>query len=216
MWVYDESTAHPPDATTRRYSVLRGEPSCQFATYPGDPIAALLPAFYTNGPRPRAHKSGAAATIVNLSGIYVHAKIMLVDDIFLSIGSANMNRRGLFHDGETNMFSIPQLFKADPANPVAELRRRLWAEMLNLPADMAGPLLEDPVAAANLFDRSPYGGNRYTRIGAYPTHLMLGASTGDGLVMNVLQLAMITLAALDEIKVFDSVVDPTTGLETAH
>ena len=52
------------------------------------------------GSRRRAHQAGAAVTFSQPKGIYVHAKCMMIDDLFVSIGSANLNRRGFFHDGE--------------------------------------------------------------------------------------------------------------------
>jgi len=173
----------------------------------GDPATAL-------GPRTRVHKAGAAATVVDLAGIYVHAKMMIVDDVFVGIGSANINRRGLCHDGEIAAFSVPQQLKASPGNPVAALRRELWAEMLDLPAS-AKPLLEDPIAAARLFDRSPALGNRFTGFGAHPTHLMFDATGADGVVLDLLRLLLVDQFVLvDHVKMFDAVVDPTSAVES--
>ena len=152
MYAYNESTAPNPDP---RRGGLRGRARRRDAPGQGRPGTPL-------GARPREHAKGAAATVVDLAGIYVHAKMMIVDDVFVGIGSANLNRRGLYHDGEINVFSVPQRLKAARDNPVAALRRRLWAEMLDLPLATAGPLLEDPLAAARLFDRSPFAGNRFT------------------------------------------------------
>ena len=45
---------------------------------------------------PRPHRKGAPVTHARLGSIYVHSKIMVVDDLFVSIGSANLNRRGFF------------------------------------------------------------------------------------------------------------------------
>ena len=141
--------------------------------------------------RGRARTSaGAAATVVDLAGIYVHAKSTIVDDVFVGIGSANINRRGHYHDGEITVYGVPQRLKASRSNPVAALRRRLWAEMLDIPLATAGPLLEDPIAAAALFDRSPLAGNRFTDIEAYPTHLMQDVTGGDGLVLTLLTTAL--------------------------
>ena len=111
---------------------------------------------------------------------------------------------------------MPQALKTSRANPVAALRRRLWAEMLDLPPGTAGPLLEDPLAAAKLFDRSPLHGNRYTDVDAYPTHLMYDATSGDGLVLALLRLALVDqVVAFDHAKLFDAIVDPTSALESA-
>jgi PLD-like domain len=179
------------------------------------PFQVLRGAETRLGSKPRHHAAGAAATVVDLADIYVHAKMMIVDDVFLGIGSANLNRRGLFHDGEINVFTVPQALKAARANPVAGLRRRLWAEMLDLPLATAGPLLEDPLSAARLFERSPLAGNRFTDIDSYPARLMFDATTGDGVVAAVLTLAVGGLVAIDHEKLFDGIVDPTSGLESA-
>jgi phosphatidylserine/phosphatidylglycerophosphate/cardiolipin synthase-like enzyme len=58
--------------------------------------------------------------------IYVHAKIGIVDDRWLTIGSANLNEHSLFNDSEVNLVSCePDLARAT--------RERLWAEHLELP-----------------------------------------------------------------------------------
>jgi len=206
MYAYNESTSASPDpGHARVFEVVRGPDTRLYRG--GDPATAL-------GPRTRVHKAGAAATVVDLAGIYVHAKMMIVDDVFVGIGSANINRRGLCHDGEIAAFSVPQQLKASPGNPVAALRRELWAEMLDLPAS-AKPLLEDPIAAARLFDRSPALGNRFTGFGAHPTHLMFDATGADGVVLDLLRLLLVDQFVLvDHVKMFDAVVDPTSAVES--
>ena len=84
------------------------------------------------GTRARGHEAGAAVTFARPRHIYVHAKVMMVDDMFVSIGSANTNRRGFFHDGELNVFAIPEALRAAPENPARALRTQLWAEQLGL------------------------------------------------------------------------------------
>jgi len=73
----------------------------------------------------KKHKAGDAATAIVYNSIYVHAKCMMVDDIFASIGSANLSRRGFHSDTETNVFVIPDSLRFDPSNPVALLRKEL-------------------------------------------------------------------------------------------
>lgn len=69
--------------------------------------------------------------------VYVHAKVAVIDDEWYSIGSGNLNRRGLATDSEMNV----QV--ADPAG-ARDLRLRLWAEHLRLPVrDLVG---RDPIA----------------------------------------------------------------------
>jgi phosphatidylserine/phosphatidylglycerophosphate/cardiolipin synthase-like enzyme len=55
--------------------------------------------------------------------VYVHAKTAVVDDGWLTIGSANLNGRGLFNDSEANIVTTDQRL-------ARETRLRLWAEHL--------------------------------------------------------------------------------------
>jgi phosphatidylserine/phosphatidylglycerophosphate/cardiolipin synthase-like enzyme len=60
--------------------------------------------------------------------VYVHAKVGIVDDAWLTVGSANLNDHSLFNDTEMNVVTHdPQL--------AFETRLRLWAEHLELPQD---------------------------------------------------------------------------------
>ena len=63
--------------------------------------------------------------------VYVHAKIGIVDDEWLTIGSANLNEHSLFNDTEVNVVC------RDP-KLVRETRLRLWAEHLERPIEEVG------------------------------------------------------------------------------
>lgn len=203
MYVVNESGAPNPDPQNATvFEVVRG-----------DDTRLVRGGTTPLGARARAHQAGAAATVVDVASIYVHAKSTIVDDVFLGIGSANINRRGHYHDGEIALYSVPQRLKTSRANPVAALRRRLWAEMLDLPLATAGPLLEDPIAAARLFDRSPLAGNRFTDIEAYPIHLMQGVTGGDGLVLTLLTTALGFAIAGELEDLYNAIIDPTSALE---
>ena len=60
--------------------------------------------------------------------VYVHAKIGIVDDRWLTIGSANLNERSLFDDSEMNVATLDEQLARDT-------RLRLWSEHLELPVD---------------------------------------------------------------------------------
>ena len=67
--------------------------------------------------------------------LYVHAKVGIIDDRWLTIGSANLNEHSLFNDTEVNILT------QDPAL-ARSTRLRLWAEHLQQPeSDIDG----DPV-----------------------------------------------------------------------
>jgi phosphatidylserine/phosphatidylglycerophosphate/cardiolipin synthase-like enzyme len=64
--------------------------------------------------------------------LYVHAKVGIVDDSWLTIGSANLNDHSLFNDTEVNVIV------RDP-DQVRATRLRLWSEHLQLPeAEISG------------------------------------------------------------------------------
>ena len=58
--------------------------------------------------------------------IYVHAKVAIIDDEWLTVGSANLNNRGMVTDSELNITI------SDPATARA-LRLSLWSEHLGIP-----------------------------------------------------------------------------------
>jgi phosphatidylserine/phosphatidylglycerophosphate/cardiolipin synthase-like enzyme len=62
------------------------------------------------------------------SPVYIHAKVGIVDDAWLTIGSGNLNNHSLFNDSEVNVVTCdPEL--------ALDTRLRLWAEHLELPRD---------------------------------------------------------------------------------
>lgn len=68
--------------------------------------------------------------------VYVHAKVAVVDDEWLTVGSANLNNRGLITDGEINV-------AVRDGALAKSLRVDLWAEHLGLSrteVDSASPL----------------------------------------------------------------------------
>ena len=93
--------------------------------------------------------------------IYVHAKVCVVDDVWMTCGSDNFNRRSWTSDSELTCAVIdatpddrePRLIGPDgerarvlPRN----LRLQLWSEHLGLPAD--DPRLLDPAAGLALWN----------------------------------------------------------------
>jgi phosphatidylserine/phosphatidylglycerophosphate/cardiolipin synthase-like enzyme len=59
--------------------------------------------------------------------VYVHAKVGIVDDRWLTLGSANLNEHSLFNDTEVNVV-------VNDEGLATATRLRLWAEHLELPA----------------------------------------------------------------------------------
>jgi phosphatidylserine/phosphatidylglycerophosphate/cardiolipin synthase-like enzyme len=65
--------------------------------------------------------------------VYAHAKVAIVDDAWCTLGSANLNERGMASDSEINA----QVLDGTVARA---LRLRLWSEHLHLPEETIASL----------------------------------------------------------------------------
>jgi len=176
----------------------------------------------TSGTSRKTHKAHAAVLAGTFPSIYVHAKMMLVDDAFASIGSANSNRRGYYSDGETNIFAMREAV-ADGDNWIRDLRIALWAEHLGLTPEYAAVALRDPAAAIALFDRKFTVGSRFTTFDAQPYATDLSLATefvdttstmgGVAMVGTFVGAVGAAIAGLEAEHIFDTFVDPSSGLE---
>ena len=125
-----------PEVVSILAGKLRSPPSDDFR------LVVLLPSRANNGQDDTRGQLGVlsdadggagrllAATLQARSGrhadrVYVHAKVGIVDDRWLTIGSANINAHSLLNDSELNLVS-------DDAELVRRTRVRLWAEHLEL------------------------------------------------------------------------------------
>ncbi|MCB1507073.1 MAG: metallophosphoesterase [Hyphomicrobiaceae bacterium] len=83
--------------------------------------------------------------------VYVHSKVLIVDDCYASIGSANFNARSLTNDTELQIGIVDEDLVEVRIAGITEkvcrfahdLRCALWAEHLEVPADT----IRDPIAA---------------------------------------------------------------------
>jgi phosphatidylserine/phosphatidylglycerophosphate/cardiolipin synthase-like enzyme len=84
--------------------------------------------------------------------VYVHSKAAVVDDAWLTVGSANLNAHSLFNDTEANV-----VVRDEPL--ARKLRLTLWGEHLERPPEEVDG---DP---ARVFDElwKPLADERYER-----------------------------------------------------
>jgi phosphatidylserine/phosphatidylglycerophosphate/cardiolipin synthase-like enzyme len=123
--ILQDKVAHPPTDGFRLVLVLPANPNnggddtrgqladlieCDDGA--GRVLACTLTALGDQGPCP----------------VYVHAKIGIVDDAWLTLGSANLNEHSLFNDTEVNLVCCDETI-------ARETRLRLWAEHLERPRD---------------------------------------------------------------------------------
>lgn len=97
--------------------------------------------------------------------LYIHAKVGIVDDRWLTVGSANLNAHSLFNDTEVNVVT-------DDAGLVRDTRIRLWAEHLDVdPAELAAR--EPCTVVDELWRPTAAGQLRRLENGDRPTHRLL-------------------------------------------
>jgi phosphatidylserine/phosphatidylglycerophosphate/cardiolipin synthase-like enzyme len=93
------------------------------------------------------------------TAVYVHAKVVIVDDVWAMIGSDNLNRRSWSHDSELSISVLgSDLDPREPRDPAGlgdgartfarDLRLRLWREHLDRDAGEVADLLRPEEAFA--------------------------------------------------------------------
>ena len=93
--------------------------------------------------------------------IYVHAKLMIVDDEVLRIGSANMNNRSMGLDTECDTFiDAARPGNAHAAAPITRLRHALLAEHCGLEPSQVSGLLEQHGSMAAMIEALNMPGKR--------------------------------------------------------
>jgi phosphatidylserine/phosphatidylglycerophosphate/cardiolipin synthase-like enzyme len=150
---------------------------------PGLQVIAVVPRYpdkdgKLSGPPSRLAQERAIAIVKNAGGarvsiydvenevgapIYVHAKVCVIDDVWATVGSDNLNRRSWTHDSELSCAVIDsELDDRIPLDPgglgdgsrkfARELRLSLWAEHLGRsPAD---PELLDLTRGSDLWQKT--------------------------------------------------------------
>ena len=165
----------------------------------------------------RNHEAGTPVTFARLDDVFIHSKMMLIDDVFASIGSTNMNRRSMFHDGEISAQIVPGRLRAAAANPVRDIRCRVWADHLGMSPDAGVAALSDPLVALELFERTRAEGNTLV------PYVLLDDMQPQGMRPeweNGVDALKLVAGGLGQVlgdvfrrQVYSSIVDPTTSLD---
>ena len=110
--------------------------------------------------------AGRLRVFVPYSGakpIYVHAKLMIVDDNILRIGSANLNNRSMGLDSEADLFidaSRPANDRAEVRAAITGLRHRLLAEHCGIAPTAVAALLAEHGGMAEMIAALPRAAKR--------------------------------------------------------
>ncbi len=117
----------PPSEEFRLVVVLPARPNNGRDMTRGQ-LGVLAAADEGNEPRRFLAATIYARERARLSPLYVHAKVGIVDDEWLTVGSANLNEHSLLNDTEVNLVACdPELAR--------DTRLRLWAEHLEHSVD---------------------------------------------------------------------------------
>ena len=96
--------------------------------------------------------------------IYCHAKLMVIDDAVLRIGSANLNNRSMGLDSECDVFiDSHRPGNGHAGEPIAALRRSLLAEHLGLRDEDIAVLLERYGSMRALIENEGTAGGRHLK-----------------------------------------------------
>ena len=159
----------------------------------------------------------------NLAPIYVHSKLVLADDTWFTIGSANLTRRSWTLDSEINAACVDTRIVRGGHVSARRLRVDLLAEHLQL-RPVETPLVEDPLDAFRLV-REVLDGRRpwmrthllkvdlaFTHYGPFPPDFdpilgdaINGLADPDGTVRNI------EAGLMDAAGAFAALSDASTG-----
>lgn len=97
------------------------------------------------------------------TAIYVHSKLMIVDDEIVRVGSANMNNRSMGLDSEADVFIDCAGNEADCSASIRSLRHALLAEHCGLRLEDLAGLLERHGSMAAMIAAAPKTGKHLRR-----------------------------------------------------
>ena len=122
------------------------------------------------GDKPGSHRFGVYSPVnAGDEDIYVHAKLMIVDDRMVRVGSANMNNRSLGLDSECDLL-IDAAAAGNGADSdavmqtIRALRYRLIAEHTGSDADDVRAALESGQSMIEYIHAQPHMGHRLIRL----------------------------------------------------
>jgi phosphatidylserine/phosphatidylglycerophosphate/cardiolipin synthase-like enzyme len=110
--------------------------------------------------------------------IYVHAKVCIIDDVWMMVGSDNMNRRSWTHDSELSCSVLDAtLDEREPRDPAGlgdgarklarDVRLQLWREHLGRTAGTGDDDLLEPDSAVREFRRTAQELDRWHQSGRH-------------------------------------------------
>jgi hypothetical protein len=161
----------------------------------------------------------------NAEPIYVHSKLVIADDTWFTIGSANLTRRSWTFDSEINAACLDVRLRRGGHVSARQLRIDLLAEHLQLKR-VETPLLEHPRDAFNLVrevlaEKRPWMRTHLLKFDPKFTHYGPFPENFDPVLRDAVNLVVDTdgtethfdLRLMDAFGVFEALGDAGSGLE---
>ena len=117
-----------------------------------------------------------------LAAVEVHAKVLVVDDAFAKIGSANFSRRSMGLDSECDL--AVEAYDENSARFIASVRNRLLAEHLGISVDEVALRLAEHGSLCRLIDEQPAGAQRRLVPPPAPTDAPFDLTAFDGAMVD--------------------------------
>jgi phosphatidylserine/phosphatidylglycerophosphate/cardiolipin synthase-like enzyme len=160
----------------------------------------------------------------NLDPIYVHSKMVIADDTWFTIGSANLTRRSWTFDSEINAACVDVRMRRGGHLSARQLRVDLLAEHLQL-QPVETPLIEDPRDAFRLVKevlagKRPWMRTHLLKVDLKFTHYGPFPDDFDPILRDAIDLVADTdgtethfdLGLIDAAGLFNALKDATGGL----
>jgi phosphatidylserine/phosphatidylglycerophosphate/cardiolipin synthase-like enzyme len=160
----------------------------------------------------------------NLEPIYVHSKLVIADDTWFTIGSANLTRRSWTFDSEINVACIDTRMRRGGHLGARQLRVDLLAEHLQL-QPVESPLIEDPLDSFRLVkevlaEKRPWMRTHLLKVDLKFTHYGPFPNDFDPILRDAIDVVADTdgtkthfdLGLIDAFEAFQALRDATGGL----
>lgn len=135
----DQAKLSQAGKTKQKYVDAKGN-----NTFDPEKLATLQSAIGLTVSIARLRTSGVVGNQMAYREIYIHSKLMIIDDVFITLGSANMNQRSMSVDSEIN-------FGATGSDWASKLRERVFT-LLSGSATPGSGNRDEALAVYNLWD----------------------------------------------------------------
>jgi phospholipase D1/2 len=120
-------------------------------------------------------------SVLGCQAVHVHSKLMIVDDSFVTIGSANLNNRSMGLDSELNLF-LQSHGRVDVRQAISDLRANLLAEHMGTQPEKVTATLHSTQSLLRCVKLLNCGTRRFEPIVSFPNEGLLNLIPDEDLL----------------------------------